>query len=693
MPPSARTPAGDDPAGGLSWKMGFFRMVSIDGERLSSRHLGELRASAIDADQNAARGTETILNRHALPPAFTGNMRVPGLLFPIWNTRGENVAWQLKPDGGWIGKDGKPAKYLTAGPICLDVPPAARPYLRDTEAVLWITEGCKKVDSAASNGIPCTIGVQGVWMWRSDRVVLPDWDDIALKGRTCILAFDSDVMRKASPRKALESLAATLAYRGAIVRYCLMPDLPEGSKCGLDDAFAAGLTRDDLEELIVDTLPGSGPTILQTRRASDIEAREIDWLWKPWLPAGMLTLFAGYGGGGKSTVALSIAAACSTGGRLPDGQAAPQLSTLVFAAEDSPEHTIIPRLTALGANLDRIHVVDGIPQGDGDPGWVQLRAHVAMIEQTVRQLGIGLVILDPVSSFIGDANSDKESDVRAALSPLVKMSERTGCAVLMIRHVSKAGNGERAASRILGSTAWHDLPRVAWMLADAPADHQPEPREDGTRDTRRVLGIVKTNLAAKPQDRWFLQPVDGPMRWLPEASPVSIDECFYAHSDRKGAGRDIDEWLTDFLKGTSKTLREMLDAAGDRYREKAVRASLQRIGAEKYQLPGKAHGGWYWRLPVANGEPAGSSNVGDASGESDRQGGTDPSTRESSVSEPIQVRNRPAIQGNPLPRTGSGNRLSFVTFPISLRGESGQETGETLLPTGTDGARPGEIEL
>ncbi len=668
-------------------------MVSMDGERLSPRHLAELNASAISDAQIAARGYETITNRHALPPMFTGSQRVPGLFIPIRNTQGEVVAGQLKPDTEWIGKDGKPAKYLTAGRICLDVPAGAHPYLRDAEADLWITEGAKKVNSAVSNGIPCTIGVLGVWMWRADRVALPDWDDIALKGRTCILAFDSDVMRKASVRGALDALAAYLAHRGATVRYCLMPDLPDGGKCGLDDAFVSGLTRADLEGLTVDALLTAGPTMLRTRRASDIEARDIIWLWKPWLPAGMLALFAGHGGGGKSTVALSVAAACSTGARLPDGQPAPVLDTLIFAAEDSPEHTIKPRLAAMGANLDRIHIVDGIPQGDGDPGWVQLRAHVAMIEQTVRQLGIGLVILDPVSSFIGDANSDKESDVRAALSPLVKMSERTGCAVLMIRHVSKAGNGERAASRILGSTAWHDLPRVAWMLADAPADHQPEPREDGTRDTRRVLGIVKTNLAAKPQDRWFLQPVDGPMRWLPEASPVSIDECFYAHSDRKGAGRDIDEWLTDFLKGTSKTLREMLDAAGDRYREKAVRASLQRIGAEKYQLPGKAHGGWYWRLPVANGEPAGSSNVGDASGESERQGGTDPSTRESSVPEPIQVRNRPAIQGNPLPRTGSGNRLSFVTFPISLRGESGQETGETLLPTGTDGARPGEIEL
>ncbi len=333
-------------------------MPSVTGEALSRRHLDDLQASAITDEQTAARGYQTVTNPRALPPQFTGEQRrrLTGLLIPIGNTQGETVAWQLKPDTDWLDKNAKPAKYLTAGRICLDVPAGAHPYLRDAEADLWITEGAKKVNSAVSNGIPCTIGVLGVWMWRADRVALPDWDDIALKGRTCILAFDSDVMRKASVRSALDALAAYLVHRGSAVRYCLMPDLLDGAKCGLDDAFAAGLTRADLEELIVDTFPESGPAILQTRRASDIEARAIMWVWKPWLPAGMVGLLAGYGGSGESTVGLEIAAQCSIGGVLPDGQPAPKLNTLIFAAEDSPEHTIIPRLTAMGADLNRIHV-------------------------------------------------------------------------------------------------------------------------------------------------------------------------------------------------------------------------------------------------------------------------------------------------------------------------------------------------
>jgi hypothetical protein len=266
------------------------------------------------------------------------------------------------------------------------------------------------------------------------------------------------------------------------------------------------------------------PLRLLTRKASEIEPRDVDWLWRPWLPAGMVALLAGYGGGGKSTVALCIAAAGSVGGRLPDGTPAPRFNTLVFAAEDSPEHTTIPRLMAMGADLERIHVVGGIANDDGEPGWVHLRSHLPAIEAAVTAHGIRLVVIDPVSSYIGDANGDKESDVRSGIMPVVAMAERTGAAVLMIRHVSKAGDGARAASRILGSTAWHDIPRVAWMLGDAPDEHQPEPGEDGLRDTRRVLGVVKSNLAVKPRARWCYQPMDGALRWFPDPAPVTIDE-------------------------------------------------------------------------------------------------------------------------------------------------------------------------
>lgn len=343
---------------------------------------------------------------------------------------------------------------------------------------------------------------------------------------------------------------------------------------------------------------------LLTRNAATIEPQLVDWLWQGWLPFGMLCLYAGYGGIGKSTIALWIVSQCSIGGKMPDGQPAPLLNTLIFASEDSPSHTIIPRLMAMGADLNRIEIVDGAGYNSEDPNWVQLREHIAVIEQAVTDHDIGLIVIDPVSSFIGDANSDRESDVRAALTPLVAMAERTGCAVLMIRHVSKAGDGSRAASRILGSTAWHDMPRTVWMLANAPDEHQPEKREDGARDVVRVLGVVKSNLAFKPQARMLTQPVDGPLRWHPKGSEVTIDECFYQPSERGAKSRDAESWLTERLAGGAEPQGSIERAAKDAGISKATLTRAKAALNIKSTKERSTNGGWVWRLLVGKIEGA-----------------------------------------------------------------------------------------
>lgn len=73
--------------------------------------------------------------------------------------------------------------------------------------------------------------------------------------RRVIIALDSDVMGRADLRGALIGLAEYLEYRGATVQYCMMPPLPDGAKCGVDDFFVAGNTLADLEARVADALP------------------------------------------------------------------------------------------------------------------------------------------------------------------------------------------------------------------------------------------------------------------------------------------------------------------------------------------------------------------------------------------------------------------------------------------------------
>ena len=139
---------------------------------------------------------------------------------------------------------GKPLKYETprGARNVLDVPPRCHEKLADPRTPLYITEGARKADSAASQGL-CCISLAGVWGWRGTneqggKTALSDWQQIALNGRLVYIAFDSDVSRKREVKNAMAALKAFLESRGASVRVLYLPDGASGEKTGLDDFFA-----------------------------------------------------------------------------------------------------------------------------------------------------------------------------------------------------------------------------------------------------------------------------------------------------------------------------------------------------------------------------------------------------------------------------------------------------------------------
>ncbi|HEY8598325.1 MAG TPA: DUF3854 domain-containing protein, partial [Thermomicrobiales bacterium] len=141
----------------------------------------------------------------------------------------------------------------------LDIPPRARQHVGDPTTPMILTEGVKKADSAVSNGFPFAVALLGVWNWLGTnddggKVVLAEFDQIALNDREVNLVFDSDVMAKRSVYAALRRIAGFLQYKGARVRFIYLPDGPHGEKVGLDDFLAAGHTPKDVLALAEDEL-------------------------------------------------------------------------------------------------------------------------------------------------------------------------------------------------------------------------------------------------------------------------------------------------------------------------------------------------------------------------------------------------------------------------------------------------------
>ncbi len=199
-----------------------------------------------------------------------------------------------------------------------------------------------------------------------------------------------------------------------------------------------------------------------------------------------MSLLAGRGNVGKSPCALWIAA-CLTQGELPGQWFGTPTDVVIYASEDSHEHTTIPRLIAAGADMDRIHLLMGTATDeDGEQPLAWLR-DLPLIERFVTEVGAATVVIDPLHDVHrSGADTNRTDDVRAGLRPLVAMAHRTRAAVLGIAHFNEQRTGDLAAL-LSGSHGLRDTVRAVLAFVEGP-------------DGERVLGQDKNNLGRSGDD-------------------------------------------------------------------------------------------------------------------------------------------------------------------------------------------------
>jgi putative DNA primase/helicase len=219
-----------------------------------------------------------------------------------------------------------------------------------------------------------------------------------------------------------------------------------------------------------------------------VQPKPLRWLVPDMLPLGKLVLLAGDGGLGKSTITLDLAAQLSRG-ECAFGLAYPAVAgeTLIASCEDDPADTIVPRLLAAGADLKRVHFLDGVGDEDGRPAPWSLAHHAALDKHLAANPDVRLVVIDPASAFAGRAGIDghKDAELRALLGPLTEVSARFAVTTILVAHLGK-NECARAVRRILGSVAWVNAVRAAWVVAEREEDNG-----------QRLLLPVKANLAPR----------------------------------------------------------------------------------------------------------------------------------------------------------------------------------------------------
>ncbi|QJD31389.1 AAA family ATPase [Methylococcus geothermalis] len=231
-----------------------------------------------------------------------------------------------------------------------------------------------------------------------------------------------------------------------------------------------------------------GVNLLQ---GASVQPEPVRWLWPGWLAKGKLHVIAGQPGTGKTSLALSLAATLTAGGRWPDGTPAAPGNVLIWSGEDDVRDTLMPRLLSCGADPKRCFFITDVQAEDGRRPFDPSRDMPALL-RAAREVGeVRLLLVDPIVSAVA-ADSHKNAEVRRGLAPLVTLAERLDCALLGISHFSKGSAGRDPLERVTGSLAFGALARIVFAAFKRS-------EEDGGG---RCLARVKSNLG--PDEGGFI---------------------------------------------------------------------------------------------------------------------------------------------------------------------------------------------
>lgn len=398
----------------------------------------------------------------------------------------------------------------------------------------------------------------------------------------------------------LTSLAGTMRRRGMSEGAILAALREENQRCEppLPDTDLVRIARsigNKAPAACTTRLPDAdaGKRELVTVCLADVAPKPVRWFWHNRFPSGKLSVFVGHPGLGKSYVTLFMASRVSTGGYWPECCGtpnplfeAPHGRVIILTAEDGLDDTVRPRLDRMGADCSNIIAISGVKTERQELSHVDLQHDIHLLGRIVDYTpDVKLVIIDPISAYLGHVDSHKNAEVRGVLALLSQLAERHEVAVLAISHLNKSSSSS-AVTRVQGSLAFTAAPRAVWMVV-----------KDKQDEKRRLLVPVKTNLSTDPTSMAF-SIEDGAVVFEKDLLKLDCDALLAEDSaPDDGALAEAKAWLQEALADGRMQSKEVLrQAKAEGIAEKTLRRAKRGL-AVRSQKEGMGRAtSWYWEL-------------------------------------------------------------------------------------------------
>ena len=446
-----------------------------------------------------------------------------------------------------------------------------------------ISEGPTRALAGAQRGL-YVLSLLGVTCQGIGDELDPTLAKINWKGRRVFISFDCDAENNSQVRAQERKLARKLVAQGAQVFTVRVPNIAAGGHAGLDDllalpggseTFTALCTASPQWEVTTTETMSSG---LQLVRCADVADIKQAWITPELLPDATLTILAGQAGSGKTTCALAMASAITSGVRPVVGGKMTPGTVLMLSNEDAPA-AIRRNFQRLGGNLTRLLIEDS------NTG-IWLLDDLDSLDTQLTTYKPALVIVDSLYSHRPNkTDMNSHAEVVPFLLKLRQLSEKHGCATILIHHTNKLSTTDPLA-KISGSGGIVAIGRHVLLIGVAPDD-----------PNVRVIACAKTNLA-RPGSPAYKFTLD-PFKFIGASEFRAAD---LLDNNPRSAPRAGEAFLAAALAEgprETKRLEEMGKAAG------ISRATLHRaaklLGVVSQDVAGAFPRRTEWALPQAAG--------------------------------------------------------------------------------------------
>jgi DNA polymerase I-like protein with 3'-5' exonuclease and polymerase domains len=509
-------------------------------------------------------------------------------------------------NGNWVRK--KPAGWFK---IPYRLPEMLAALAKNPKTDLFIPEGEKDAETLAALDLTATTSSEGATNLKSKNgsnwtAELNKW--FAGVQRVFILE-DNDAPGRNFAREKARALVGIVPD----IRIVSFPDVPDTEDVSY--WLEHGHTKDELLARCESAEHWQDGSALESVRLDQITLRAVRWLWPNRFALSKIGIIAGLPDVGKGQILCYIAARITRELEWPNNEGrSPQGNVIILQAEETSDDSLGPRFKAAGADLSRVHALGMVRDRNIKTGLQHRRMFslVNDLENLRRKIievgNVVAILIDPVGAYLGVGEIDtyRDSDVRAALGPLKDLAEEFKVAIIGIMHFNKKTDVTNALLRVSSSMAFVGLPRHVYaVVSDA-------------ENMRKLFVRAKNNDAAEADNQTMAYhfevhevgrdpETDEPIKasaivWETGYVDVTATEAMQAASESKSpsALNDAKDFLREILvagggRAFKADIEEMAEA--EKIADATLRRAKSKLKIRSYKDRSDPKSKWEWILP------------------------------------------------------------------------------------------------